>query len=177
MALLSKLQSAGAAPGSPTFPLSSDAKLVSLIEALRKDGLVKVLAEPTLITMSGRPAYMLVGGEFPYPDKDLQGKEVAAFKEYGTRFDVVPLIVSSDRIHLDFRLRVSEPDIAHGVQIAPEDSGAEYPRDGDRLRSSLGADDRTGRPCRATDACSRAGHGRWRQAGRRRHSRRNWRRC
>jgi len=63
---------------------------------------------------------MLVGGELPYPHKDFQGKEVVAFKEYGTRFDVLPQILSSDRIHLDFRLRVSEPDNANGVQVGDQ---------------------------------------------------------
>jgi hypothetical protein len=115
MALLSKLQSAdgGPVPG-------SDWKLVSLIEALRKDGLVKVLAAPRLLTVPDRSASIFIGGELPYPDKDREGKEVVAFKEYGTRLDVVPQIVSSDRIHLDFRLRVSEPDNAHGVQVGDQ---------------------------------------------------------
>jgi len=120
MALLSKLQSVGAAPGRPALLPAPDSKLLSLIEALRRDGLVKVLAEPTMITSPDRPAYMHVGGELPYPEKDIQGKEVVAFKEYGTRFDVLPQIVSSDRIHLDLRLRVSEPDNANGVQVGDQ---------------------------------------------------------
>ncbi len=120
MELLSKLQSGGAAPGNPTLSPSSNSKLLSLIEALRKDGLVKVLSEPSLMTVPDRSAYMLVGGEFPYPDKDVQGKAVASFKEYGTRLDVLAQIISGDRIHLDFRLRVSERDDVHGVQVGDE---------------------------------------------------------
>ena len=128
MALLSKLQSAVAEPGIFVLPPSSNSKLLSLIEALRKDGLVRMLAEPTLMTVPDRPAYMHVGGELPYPDKDCQGKEVAAFKEYGTRLDVLPVIVSSDRIHLDVRLRVSElDDAARYAGRRPEDSSAELP--------------------------------------------------
>ena len=120
MELLSKLQPAVADPGIFALPPSSNSKWLSLIEALRKDGLAKVLSEPSLMMVPDRPAYVLVGGEFPYPDKDVQGKEVANFKEYGTRLDVVAQIVSADRIHLDLRLRVSERDDAHGVQVGDE---------------------------------------------------------
>jgi len=94
--------------------------LRSLIEALRKDDLIRVLAEPTLMTLAGRPASLRVGGELPYRTKDSQGKYVTKFKEYGTRVDVLPILLSSQRIHLDVRFRVSKPDeadLAHeGIQ-------------------------------------------------------------
>ena len=121
MELLSKLQSACADPRSPTFSASLDPnKLLSLIEALRKDHLVEPLAEPSLVVVPGRSASVFVGGELGYSWKDPQGKEVTMFKEYGTRADVVALLVSGDRIHLDLRLRKSELDEAHSTQVGDQ---------------------------------------------------------
>ena len=47
--------------------LSSDTTWTVFIDALKEEGLVKVLAEPTLITLSGKTANFLAGGEFPIP--------------------------------------------------------------------------------------------------------------
>ena len=43
------------------------------IDALKEDGLLKVLAEPTLITLSGKQANFLAGGEFPVPVPQVSG--------------------------------------------------------------------------------------------------------
>ena len=101
--LLSKLQAPSEILGG-TVP-SSDPKLLSLIEALRKDHLMQVLTEPSLMTMCDRPACCRVGGELNYQVKDSDGKEVTKVLEYGTRLDVLPHLISSERIHVDFRLR------------------------------------------------------------------------
>ena len=37
------------------------------VDALRENGLLKILAEPNLITLSGKTANFLAGGEFPVP--------------------------------------------------------------------------------------------------------------
>ena len=37
------------------------------VDAMKENGLTKVLAEPTLITLSGRSASFLAGGEYPIP--------------------------------------------------------------------------------------------------------------
>ena len=117
MELVSKLQSAQADSKIPALPPSSGSKLVSLIEALRKDHLVDVLAQPALMVNSDEPACIKVGGALGYQVKDAEGKEVTKFLEYGMRADVSAHLVSSERIHLDFRLRKSELDVAHSVQV------------------------------------------------------------
>ena len=38
-----------------------------VLDALREDKLLKILAEPTLTAISGRPAYFQVGGSVPTP--------------------------------------------------------------------------------------------------------------
>jgi len=47
--------------------ISRDVTWTALVDALKERGLIKVLAEPTLITMSGKNANFLAGGEFPIP--------------------------------------------------------------------------------------------------------------
>lgn len=47
--------------------LGSGNTLTAFIDALKQDGLVKVLAEPNLICLSGKSASFLAGGEIPFP--------------------------------------------------------------------------------------------------------------
>lgn len=53
--------------------LSNDRAITFFIDALKENGLLKILAEPTLITLSGKTAHFLVGGEFPVPVPQVGG--------------------------------------------------------------------------------------------------------
>jgi pilus assembly protein CpaC len=61
----------GATVGSATNALfhiaGGTVSWTQFIDALKQDGLVKILAEPTLVAMSGQTAKFLAGGQFPYP--------------------------------------------------------------------------------------------------------------
>jgi Flp pilus assembly secretin CpaC len=114
--LLSDLQSAHRAntkDKGPERASPAGEKLAALVETLSKDCFAASLAQPHLLTISGRPGYLLVGGELPCRTKDAQGNEVISFKEYGTRADVVANAQSGERIHLDLRVRISQPDGAY----------------------------------------------------------------
>ena len=45
------------------------------IDALKEEGLAKILAEPTLIALSGQTASFLAGGEFPIPVPGEEGTD------------------------------------------------------------------------------------------------------
>jgi Flp pilus assembly secretin CpaC len=122
--LLSKLQQS-LSPGNPSRQASSGPTLLSLIEALRRDRLICVQAEPDLIVVPDRPAHLNVGGELGYRTKDAEGKEVTKFMEYGTQVDLTAHIVPNERIQLDFRFCVSEPDPAHNSDGIPAVRGRE----------------------------------------------------
>jgi pilus assembly protein CpaC len=67
------------------------------IDALKEDGLLKVLAEPTLITLSGKNASFLAGGEFPYPIPQSMGAGGSTtitieFKTYGVGLNFTPTV-------------------------------------------------------------------------------------
>jgi pilus assembly protein CpaC len=88
-----------------------------LIETLRRKDLVKVLAEPTLVTVSGRPASFRSGGEFPILVPQSLGTQSIEFQQYGTRLDCVAKVLDSGRIHLELLATVSELDPSRTVKI------------------------------------------------------------
>lgn len=91
-----------------------------VLEALREYNLVKVMAEPTLVTVSGRPASFQSGGEFPILVPQSLGTVSIQFKEFGTRVDFVPIVQGNGRIRLEVRPYVSEIDNARGVTVNGE---------------------------------------------------------
>jgi pilus assembly protein CpaC len=86
-----------------------------VLEALRQDDLMKVLAEPALVTVSGRPARFLSGGEFPILVPQSLGTTSIEFKTFGTELNFVPIVLGNNRIRLEIRPRVSERDFSQGV--------------------------------------------------------------
>jgi len=88
-----------------------------VLEALRQDNLMKVLAEPTLVTVSGRPAFFQVGGEFPIIVPQSLGTVSIEYKRYGTQVDFVPIVLGNGRIRLEVRPRVSEIDSSRSIVI------------------------------------------------------------
>ncbi len=87
------------------------------IDALRQYDLIKVLAEPTLVTVSGRPASFNSGGEFPVIVPQSLGTVSIEYREFGTRVDFVPLVLGNGSLRLEVRPSVSEIDPARSVQI------------------------------------------------------------
>jgi pilus assembly protein CpaC len=87
------------------------------LQALRECHLVKLLTEPTITVMTGRPATIKSGGSFPILVPSGMGTTSVEFREYGTRVDVVPMVLGNGNIHLDVRPSVSEVDETRGVEI------------------------------------------------------------
>ncbi len=88
-----------------------------VLEALRQDNLVKILAEPTLVTVSGRPARFISGGEQPVPVPQALGVTTIEYKPWGTIVDFVPIVLGNGRIRLEIRAKVSEPDASQTIVV------------------------------------------------------------
>lgn len=88
--------------------LSSDLFFESVINASKNNGLAKVLAEPTLTTLSGQEAKFLSGGEFPIPVPQQNGNTTIEFKEFGIGMNFVPVVLDSNNINLKVAVRVDE---------------------------------------------------------------------
>jgi pilus assembly protein CpaC len=92
----------------------------AFLEALRQDDLVKIMADPTLVAYSGRPAQFQVGGEIGYPVSQGFGASTVEWKRYGTQLDFVPIVLGGGRLRLEVRPQVSEVDnTASWTNLAP----------------------------------------------------------
>jgi pilus assembly protein CpaC len=81
------------------------------IDAANEQGLAKILAQPTLTTLSGQTATFLSGGEFPIPVPQASGGNGAItieFKQYGIGLKFVPIVLDSGRINMNMNISVSE---------------------------------------------------------------------
>jgi pilus assembly protein CpaC len=87
----------------------------SALQLARARGLVKILAEPTLVARSGERANFLAGGELPYPIPNALGTPAIAFRDFGVGVDFVPTVLNAGRIHLQISPEVSEPDFSLAV--------------------------------------------------------------
>jgi pilus assembly protein CpaC len=80
------------------------------LEALRENNLAKLMAEPTLTTLSGRPATFNVGGEIPIPIQQSLGVTTVQWREFGTRIDFVPIVLGNGVVRLEVRPEVTDID-------------------------------------------------------------------
>ena len=79
------------------------------LNALERVGIVKTLAEPNIVAMSGESAKFLAGGEFPVPvGQDQNGRITVQFKPYGVGLGFTPVVLSEGRISLKVSTEVSE---------------------------------------------------------------------
>jgi len=79
------------------------------LNALERIGIVKTLAEPNIVAMSGESAKFLAGGEFPVPvGQDQNGRITIEFKPYGVGLGFTPVVLSEGRISLKVSTEVSE---------------------------------------------------------------------
>lgn len=80
------------------------------LEALRQYDLAKLMAEPTLTTLSGRPASFNVGGEVPIPIQQALGVTTVQYRQFGTRIDFVPIVLGNGLVRLEVRPSITEID-------------------------------------------------------------------
>jgi pilus assembly protein CpaC len=93
------------------FGITDDSgNFLGFLEALRQNNLAKLMAEPTLTTLSGRPATFNVGGEIPIPVQQSVGVTTIVWHEFGTRIDFVPIVLGNGVMRLEIRPAVSEVD-------------------------------------------------------------------
>ncbi len=87
--------------------VSGPSAFFGFLEALRTYNLAKVMAEPTLVAVSGSPAHFNDGGEFPILIPAGLGTVSVDFKSFGSQVDFVPLVMGNGVISLDVRPRIS----------------------------------------------------------------------
>jgi len=93
------------------------AQMELFLQAMAENNLVKVLAEPNLVAISGQQAEFLAGGELPVPVPNENGIAIM-YREYGVRLRFQPVVQAGQMIRLNVTSEVSEPDFTNAVQIA-----------------------------------------------------------
>jgi pilus assembly protein CpaC len=100
---------------------NSHGNLSALVTALEQKGLIRRLAEPNLIAISGETARFLAGGEFPVPvpSQTSSGAPTVTieYKKFGVELAFIPTVLSHGIINLRIEPSVSEPDFTNAVQI------------------------------------------------------------
>jgi pilus assembly protein CpaC len=102
--------------------LNNGMSIDSLVTALETKGVLRRLAEPNLMALSGDAARFLAGGEFPVP---VASSPVAGsfptvtieFKKFGVELAFVPTVLSRGVINLRVEPSVSELDFQNAVSI------------------------------------------------------------
>jgi pilus assembly protein CpaC len=125
------LQAAGTLVGTSTSPFGvvlanlangSNGSLDVLITALETQGLVRRLAEPDLMALSGDTAQFLAGGEFPVPIAAATANGLVTptieFKPFGVQLSFTPTVLGNGIVNLRIAPSVSELDFANAVTIS-----------------------------------------------------------
>jgi pilus assembly protein CpaC len=96
------------------------------LDALERRGLVKTLAEPTLVALSGETASFLAGGEFPVPVQQSNGGGggggnsggiTVEFKPFGVSLAFTPTVLADGIINLQVEPEVSSIDPSASITV------------------------------------------------------------
>ena len=106
------------------FAFRPDLNFGATLRLLQDQNLLEVLAEPNLITVSGKEASFLAGGEFPFPVITTTGSGAQAapvvtiqFRPFGVRLLFTPTVEPNGLIHLKVRPEVSSLDFSNALTI------------------------------------------------------------
>ncbi|TWG81804.1 pilus assembly protein CpaC [Cupriavidus gilardii J11] len=109
-----------------TAPISSAFNLVAAsmthgifanLSLLEGNGMARILAEPSLVALSGQSASFLAGGEIPIPVPQALGTTTIQYKPFGIGLTVTPTVLSDQRIALKVAPEASDLDPSRGVAI------------------------------------------------------------
>jgi pilus assembly protein CpaC len=114
------------------------ARLNVFIQALKQERLAKLLAEPRLVTLSGRPAAFNVGGQQAVPQVTGGGTSGGVvgttFEPFGTKLTFLPIVYGNGKIYLEIESEVSKLNAANGFAIG---GTIVQGRDEQRVRTSI----------------------------------------
>jgi pilus assembly protein CpaC len=103
--------------------LLGDSAFAYYIQALRQNNLLRVLAEPNLVAISGQEASFLAGGEFPVPVTQGGGGGAGGtaitveYRSFGVKLRFVPVVLGDGKIRLKVAPEVSDLDFTTAVRF------------------------------------------------------------
>lgn len=96
------------------------------LDAAKEHGLARILAEPTLTTLSGQEATFVSGGEFPIPVPQGLNTITIVFKQYGISVKFLPVVLNSGHINLTLNVGVSELESGNTVNMSLPGTSANF---------------------------------------------------
>ncbi|MCH7703572.1 MAG: type II and III secretion system protein family protein [Planctomycetes bacterium] len=87
------------------------------INALADNSLLRILAEPNLVAISGETAHFLAGGEFPIPVPQGNQQVTIEFRKFGVRLNFTPVVQGNGLVRLRVAPEVSELDFTNSVEL------------------------------------------------------------
>lgn len=85
------------------------------IQALVTEGKARILSRPSITTMSGQKANILIGGRIPIPTSAGDGQIAIDWREYGIRLNIEPVVDAENKITSKVHAEVSTLDYGHSV--------------------------------------------------------------
>ena len=111
----------GTTPAQGTLALtggSGDTSIDTFLRVLEEKGLVRTLARPNLVAVSGEKASFLAGGEFPFPVPQDEDKVTIEFRPYGVKLNFQPVVQDNGLIRLAVEPEVSQLDPSNSLRFA-----------------------------------------------------------
>jgi pilus assembly protein CpaC len=92
---------------------------IGALQALRGENLVKFVSEPRVVTQTGRPAFLRVGGRQAIlgPASGINGPGAELYP-FGTEVEVLPIVMGNGRIYLEINPRISSVNQNLGIDTA-----------------------------------------------------------
>ena len=127
---LSDLINSAANPGFAGTPVIGGFSIGAYAQALNLTAVLgtlddyrvgKILAQPTLLSLSGQKSEFLAGGEIPIPTPQgggTSGTVTIKFKDYGIKLWFIPTVLAGDVIDVQMYLEISEPDYAVATRVS-----------------------------------------------------------
>jgi pilus assembly protein CpaC len=98
----------------------------AVLNIAKENGLAKILAEPTLTTITGQEAKFIAGGEFPIPVPQGVSGTTIEFKEFGVGLGFMPIVLDVNRINIALNVSVSDINSDNSVLLGDENTNAQF---------------------------------------------------
>jgi pilus assembly protein CpaC len=107
----------GANPNLFLHLTDNEQSFLGVLQALKDETIVKFIAEPKLVALSGKPGSFLSGGEQAVPIPAGLGQVGVQFEEFGTRLNYLAIVMGNGKIHLEVEPEVSTLNATFGTSI------------------------------------------------------------
>ncbi len=102
--------------------LSNRFSINAVLQALEKDGTLKIVSSPKVVTQNNKKATVLSGEKIPYPTQQggaAGGAITVAFIDANLQLDVTPQVTNEGTIIMDLKLEKAEADFTRTVNGTP----------------------------------------------------------